>query len=156
MSDWLEFEGQIVAMPWGDKVYTVLPLPPEVDAALEAAGAVRVEGEIAEHPVNLAPSKAPVLEGRFLWTGKTLLSAIGIEPGDRFEVRLRPALGDEVPVPDDVAAAFRAAGLTTVWEGLTPGKRRGHLYQIETAKRTATRAKRIAKLCVDLRGLGAG
>ena len=52
--------------------------------------------------------------------------------------------------PDDVAAALRAAGMTSGWEALTPGRRRGLLYQVATAKRAETRARRIATLVAGL------
>tara|TARA_R110002072_G_scaffold14284_1_gene59538 strand:- start:362 stop:565 length:204 start_codon:yes stop_codon:yes gene_type:complete len=35
---------------------------------------------------------------------------------------------------------------TAAWEALTPGKRRGLLHPISSAKRAETRAKRIANL----------
>ena len=151
MRDYLNFEGRITPMVWGDKTYTVLPLPPEIEAALKAQGAKRVEGEIAEHPVNLALSTAPVAEGTFLWAGKTLLDRIGIAPGNPVEVRLRPAPDDDVATPEDVQASLRAQDLSAAWAALSPGKRRGHLYQIETAKRAETRAKRIAALMETMR-----
>jgi hypothetical protein len=150
---YLSFEGCVVPVDWGRATYTVLPLPEPVAAALTAAGARRVEGEIAEHPVNLALSRAPVVEGLFLWAGQSLLDRIGIAPGEPVEVRLRPAPDDRVEVPPDVAAALTSAGATGAWEGLTPGRRRGLLYQIETAKRPETRAKRISGL-ID--GISAG
>ena len=89
MTDYLLFEGQIVSMEWGKSTYTVLPLPDDIAGALQAAGAKRVEGEINEHPVNLALSKAPVIDGVFLWTGKSLLARIDVAPGEPLEVRLR-------------------------------------------------------------------
>nr|WP_238941552.1 YdeI/OmpD-associated family protein [Jannaschia sp. Os4] len=110
----------------------------------------RVEGEIADHPVNLAPTRAPVRDGAFLWTGKALLAEIGIAPGEVVEVRLRPADPSEVEVPDDVAAALRAADRTAAWEATTPGRRRGMLQAVATAKRAETRAKRIAALVAGL------
>jgi len=93
--------------------------------------------------VNLALSRAPVVEGVFLWAGSTLLDRIRIAPGEPLEVRLRPAPDDQVDTPEDVAAALRAAGMVAEWEALTAGKRRGMLYQIGTAKTAPTRAKRI-------------
>jgi hypothetical protein len=123
-----------------------------VAARLASEGARRVEGEINEFPVNLAPARAPVLEETFLWAGKSLLARIGLEPGDEVEVRLRKAPDDEVETPEDVAAALRAAGATQLWEALTPGKRRGLLYQIGTSKSQATRDRRIAKLMGDIGG----
>lgn len=150
MSDYVEFEGVVEPMEWGDATYTVLRLPPDVQAALEADGARRVEGEINDHPVNLALTKAPVIEGVFLWAGKSLLSEIGIEPGAPLEVRLRKAPVDHVETPEDVMAELRAADRSAAWEALTPGKRRGLLHQVNTAKRAETRKKRIAKLVMEL------
>jgi Bacteriocin-protection, YdeI or OmpD-Associated len=114
------------------------------------AGAKRVEGEINEHPVNLAPARAPDVEGAFLWTGQSLLDRIGLTVGETVEVRLRPAPSDTVDLPDDVAHALRAADLTDASQALTPGRRRGMLYQVASARTEATRAKRIGKLLEGL------
>jgi len=149
--DYIAFEGRVVPMEWGDSTYTILPIPEEVDAALRAQGAKRVEGEINDHPVNLALTKAPVIDTTFLWTGKSLLQACGITPGEVIDVRLRRAEPAQVEVPEDVALALRQKDLSSAWAALTPGKQRGHLHQIETAKRAETRAKRISKLMTDLR-----
>ncbi len=150
MTDWVSFEASVQPMVWGKATYTVLPLPPDAAAALLAQGAKRVEGEINDHPVNLALSRAPVIEGLFLWAGQSLLDRIGLRPGEVVEVRLRPAPDDRVDVPDDIAAALRAADATAAWEALTAGKRRGLLYHIDTAKTAPTRAKRIAALIATL------
>ncbi|MEL6838395.1 MAG: YdeI/OmpD-associated family protein [Pseudomonadota bacterium] len=148
MSDYLSFEGQVVPMEWGKSVYTVLPLPDDIAKALQADGARRVEGEINDHPVNLALTKAPVIDQVFLWTGKSLLQEIGIAPGEPVYVRLRKA-DDSVETPEDVMLALRQADATAKWEALTPGKKRGLLHGVNTAKRAETRAKRIAKLIAD-------
>lgn len=145
---WVTFEGRIEPMVWGRSIYTILRIPPEVVAALHPAR--RVMGEIAEHPVNLALTRAPVIDDVFLWTGKALLDRIGIEPGERVEIRLRPAPDDVVELDPDVEAALHSAGLSEQWESLTPGRRRGLLHQISTARTHPTRAKRIAKLLEDL------
>ena len=152
MSDYIAFRGRIETLDWGRSSYTILRLPEEVAVWLAAEGARRVEGEMNEHPVNLAPTRAPVLADTFLWTGKSLLDRIGLAPGDEVEVRLRKAPDDEVDMPDDLAAALRAADATHLWEALTPGRRRGMLYQVGTAKTQGTRDKRIAKLVGDIGG----
>ena len=122
-------------------------------ARFAAEGARRVEGEMNEVPVNLAPDAgAGAGARRSSGPGKSLLDRIGLEPGDVVEVRLRTAPDDEVDTPDDVAAALRAAEASHLWEALTPGKRRGLLYQIGTAKTQATRDKRIAALVAELGG----
>lgn len=148
MTDWVTFEGRVEALVWGRATYTILRLPPDVAAAL--APTRRVEGEIADHPVNLALTRAPVVEGVFLWAGASLLDRIGIAPGEPVEVRLRPAPDDRVDLDPDVEAALRAAGALEMWEALTPGKRRGLLYSISTAKTAPTRAKRIGRMIADL------
>ncbi len=148
MTNWVTFEGRVEPLTWGRSTYTILR-PPE--ATVQALGKTRrVEGEIADHPVNLALSRAPVVEGMFLWAGSSLLQRIGVSPGEPVEVRLRPAPDDRVDLDQDVEAALSAADLTAVWEALSPGKRRGFLYQIATAKTEPTRQKRIAKLINDL------
>ena len=148
MTDFVTFEGRVEPLVWGKSAYTILRIPP---AVLDALGnAKRVEGEIAEHPVNLAPTCAPVVEGSFLWAGQSLLDRIGLAPGDVVEVRLRPAPDDLVDVPDDVAAALRVAGAMSSFENRAPGKRRGLLYKVATAKMAATRQKRIAALVAEL------
>lgn len=148
MTGWVVFEGAVEPVIWGKATYTILRLPDEAVAALGAAR--RVEGEINEHSVNLALSRAPAVEGVFPWAGASLLDRLGIVPGEPLEVRLRPAPDDQVDTPEDVAAALRAAGATAVWEGLRAGKRRGILYQIGTAKTAPTRAKRIEAMIQSL------
>ena len=148
MSDWVTFEGRVEPLAWGRSTYTILRLPEDAVTALGKSR--RVEGEIAEHPVNLALSRAPVVEGVFLWTGQSLLDRIGITPGELVEVRLRPAPDDRVDLDPDIEAALRSGGVLDQWEALTPGKRRGLLYQISTAKTEKTRLSRIAKLVGSL------
>ena len=126
-------------------------LAAERDARAPVAAARRVEGEINDHPVNLAPTRAPVVEGAFLWAGRTLLDRLGVEPGEALEVRLRPAPADRVDLPDDLAAALRASGAGPAWEALSPGRRRGLLHGVDAARTPPTRARRIAAL---LAGLG--
>lgn len=149
---YVTFEGRVVAMPWGDKVYTIVPLPEQV---LEALGPTRrVEGEFNDHPVNLAITTAPpdVYGTPFLWAGKSLLDRVGLGPGETFEARLRPAPDDAVDVPQDVLNALRSGGVIEVWDALSPGRKRALLYRIDTAKRPETRARRLSQLVMDLTG----
>ena len=151
MTDYIHFEGRVVPMEWGDSTYTILPLPEDVAEILRAIGAKRVEGEINDLPVNLALTKAPVFDGTFLWAGKTLLDDCGIEPGERIDVRLRKADPNFVETPEDVLLALRQNNASEDWFALTAGKQRGHLHQVNTAKRAETRQKRIAKLIDELK-----
>jgi len=154
VTGWVTVEGRVVPLTWGRSVCTILPLPDDVVA--DRGKCRRVEGEIAEYPVNLALSRAPVVDGVFLWAGQSLLDRIGVSPGKPVEVPLRPAPDDRVDVAHDIEAALRAEGVAAAWDALTPGKRRGMLYQIATGKTDATRQKRLAKLAADLAGDGPG
>lgn len=146
MSDWVAFEGEIVAMEWGNSTYTVLPIPDEVIADPALADVRRVEVELNDHPFNMALTKAPPIDQIFVYTGKAVLTQAGIAPGDQIDVRVRLADPDQVDLPDDVARALIAVGLLEEWETLSPGKRRRLLHGVQSAKRAETRAKRIAKL----------
>lgn len=149
-NSYVSFEAVIEAVKWGRSTYTVLILPEEVAARFLGMGAKRVEGEIDDHPVNLGLSKADAIPGTFLWTGKSLLEAAGIEPGKVLDVRLRMTDPNAVDVPQDVTAALMKTGMLSVWEQLTPGKQRGLLHQVTSVKRAETRAKRITKLIEEL------
>ncbi|MEL6684187.1 MAG: YdeI/OmpD-associated family protein [Pseudomonadota bacterium] len=151
MSEYLSFEGRVIPLEWGKSVYTVLPVPDDIATELHAQGARRVEGEINDHPVNLALTKAPVFDGVFLWAGKSLLKEVGISPGEILDVRLRKADDAAVEVDDDIVLALRQGEATDLWAALTPGKQRGLLHSIKTAKRPETRAKRIHAMIAGLR-----
>lgn len=145
---WTTFEGRIEPLEWGRNTYTILCLPAEV---VEALGRPRrVEGEIADHPIEAGVARADVIADAFLYIGKNFLAAAGIEPGEAVEARLRTADPDRVEVPADVAAAIRAVGRTAAWEALTAGRRRGLLHTVATARRAQTRARRIAALLAAL------
>ncbi|MEJ6399277.1 YdeI/OmpD-associated family protein [Yoonia sp. 208BN28-4] len=148
--DYHAFEGTIIPMEWGTATYTVLPLPNAVSDALAQEGAKRVEGEIGDYPVNLALTKAPVIDAVFLYTGKTFLRDSGLSPGEVIDVRLRMAPEQDVEVPEDLTLALRQADRSAAWAALTPGRQRGLIHTVNSAKRHETRTKRIAKVVMDL------
>lgn len=150
MSDWIDFEARIEPMQWGETTYTVLPLPDDVADALARCKARRVDVELNDHPYNLAVTKSPALSSPFLYTGKRILKEIGAAPGEVLEIRLRPADENDVDIPSDVLKALKSGQKSAVWGALTPGKQRGLLHPITTAKRPETRASRIATLVASL------
>lgn len=155
MSGCLGFEARVEPMEWGRSTHLVLRRPDEVAEAISRGGR-RVEGEIGDHAVELALTRAPALDATFLYVGlyvgRPLARALRVAPGDVVEARLRSAPDDVVAAPPDVAAALRAAGRTADREALTPSRRRGLLHGVATAKRAPTRAKRIAALARGLSG----
>lgn len=54
----LSFQGRIEPPLWGNTTCTILRLTGDVADLLGAAGSRTVEGEINDHPVNLAPTRA--------------------------------------------------------------------------------------------------
>ena len=150
MDEWIEFDGRIIPTHWGDSVFTILPLPDEVATELKSQGAKRVEIELSDHPYNCALTKAPVIDQTFVYTGKRILAETGIEPGEEIFVRVRKADADMVEVPSDVQAAILQHGVIETWDKITPGRKRGMLHQVTSAKRPDTRAKRIEKLIASL------
>jgi len=138
-------------MEWGKSSSTVLSIPGEIAEALTKLGAKRVVVELNDYPFNMALTKSPVISGTFIYTGKTILQAAGISPGVEIDVRLRKADPNLVEVPNDVISAIRNSALSDAWASLTPGKQRGLLHTVNTAKRAETRAKRIAQLINTLR-----
>ncbi|MEO0937893.1 MAG: YdeI/OmpD-associated family protein [Pseudomonadota bacterium] len=145
MNDYIAFDGVVEPLVWGDKTFLVLALPEAVLADLPQ-GTRRIEGEFAEHPINMALTRAPVTPATFVYTGAAFLKEAGITPGEVFEARIRAADPGTVEVPGDVMAALRGAGRSADWHALTPGKRRALLHTVASAKRAETRAKRIAAL----------
>ena len=150
MTAYVSFEAAVEPLIWGRSTYTILRLPEDVEAQLGSTN--RVEGEINEHPVNMGIARANVVAGAFLWTGKAFLKTAQIEPGQPVDVRLRPAPNDLIEMAQDVTTSLNSAGRQPQWDALTPGKKRAHLHQINSAKRPETRAKRIAALIATLGG----
>ncbi|MEX0367728.1 MAG: YdeI/OmpD-associated family protein [Ruegeria sp.] len=147
--NWLWFEGVIEPMEWGKNTYTIVRLPDDIAAGLPPK-TKRVEGEFGDFPINLALTKAPVIDGIYVYTGKTFLRDSGLEVGQPFDARVRPVDPDIVEVPEEVLAALRRAGRSADWSALSAGQQRSRLHLVNTAKRADTRAKRIAKLIADL------
>ena len=149
--EWFSFEGQIVPMQWGKSTFTILPIPEDVNGALTEQNAKRVEIEINDTPLNLALTKAPVLDQTVVYTGKEVLKTLEVAPGELFDVRVRKADPNLVDEPADLVAALLQQEALSLWDGLTPGRKRGFLHHINAAKRPTTRSIRIDKLIADLK-----
>ena len=152
MDEWIEFEGRVAPMVWGKNTYTILPIPPDVIDQLALGGGKRVELEINDQSFELSLTKAPVLAETFVYTGKRILTATAVTPGELLSLRIRGSDPNKVDLSDDVRAMLIAGEVLAAWEALSPGKRRGLLHPIQTAKRPETRRARIQHLCAYLGG----
>lgn len=77
--------------------------------------------------------------------------AAGVQAGDSLEVTLE--LDTEprtVEVPDDLAAALKAAGVTVTFDALATSRRKEFVRQVNDAKTQATRERRIANIVAKM------
>ena len=147
-----EFAGEIARHSMGinkrgELFYTVVYVPTETIEALplDEHPRLRVEGEIAEMPFEGAinPSK-----GRhYLMVSKKLMKARALVVGD--EVAVRFNVGDQDYV--DISAELQQAlddnpTAMALWDNLTAGRKRGFATLVNSAKRSATREARAAKV----------
>ncbi|OOB89817.1 YdeI/OmpD-associated family protein [Rathayibacter sp. VKM Ac-2630] len=122
---------------------TGVEVPPDVIAALGGGGrpAVRVVVNGFEYR-----STVGVMGGRALVPfSADKRAATGIAGGDALDVEIElDTAPREIAVPEDLARALGAAGLTERFEALSPSARKAHVVAVEGAKAEATRARRVA------------
>lgn len=100
------------------------------------------------------PSTVAVMGGRsVLPLAQEHRNAAGVQAGDEVEVTL--VLDDAprtVAVPEDLAAALEAAGVTAAFEAAAPSRRKEFVRQVESAKAAETRTRRITAIVTQLGG----
>jgi hypothetical protein len=146
----VQFTGTIERRSFDKVRYTCVFLPERlVDPG---PGRPRFEGEIAGRPWRGAAN--PAGDGAaYLLLSASFLRKAGLAMGDSVTVALTPIDPDTVIVPAALAEAFEAApDLAEVWEGLTPGTRRGFVHRIDSARRPETVRRRVAEVLAALEG----
>jgi hypothetical protein len=147
------FEGRLEQLVFPGKYrYFIVRLPPEVAARLpfDAETRVRASGEINDHPFHGAwvpgGDRPP-----YLHLSADFVRRLEAAVGDPLEVRFKVEPSDMVEVPAELAEALSAdPRAEAVWQGLTPGRRRGLAHMVGSARREETRRKRAATLLADL------
>lgn len=92
-------------------------------------------------------------ERRAIGILKDIRAKIAKGPGESVLVTLEPDLAERtVTVPDDLAAALAAAGLTGAFAALSYTRRKEAATGVESAKKPETRANRIAAVLTSLGG----
>ncbi len=134
--------------------------PPQPMRGLEVpAGVIEALGGGGRPPVTIRinghswRSRIAKMRGRYLiGFSKANRAAAGVETGETVEVEV--TLDTEprvVAEPDDLTLALDADPLArAAWDRLPPGRRRGHVHAIESAKKAETRARRIEKVVAEL------
>lgn len=148
------FESRVTALDMGRMVYRVVPVPRETLEPLEkpGRGPLRIAGEINDFPYSgaVTPSSA----GPYLLLSQTRLKEMGLRVGDAVEVRFNIDTSDVVDLPEALEAALAGnAAAAEAWEALTPGRQRGLVHLVASAKRPETQAKRARDLVEGLLAL---
>jgi|GEM_PF-2855577 len=71
-TEW-DFVGVVEPLAWGRSTYTVIRIPTALAAAARDAGTRRIGGTMDDVRVNLAVTRAPVIDDPFVWAGRSLL-----------------------------------------------------------------------------------
>ena len=134
---------------------TGLPVPQAVVAALGGGKRAAVVVTLAGYSYR---STLFFMGGAFkLLMAQEHRAAAGVAAGQTVEVELvLDTAPREVAVPEDLAAALRAAGLEARFAGLAYTHRKEHVRAVEDAKTAETRARRVAKAVAMVRGKAGG
>ena len=132
----------------------------------ESAGHLAVPGDMravfgqARPPVEVAingyryRSTVAIMGGDvFVPLRRSHREAAGVVPGDVVEVTLTlDSAPRSVAVPDDLAAALDAGGVSAAFDAMSFSHRREWVEAVEAAKKPETRAKRIAAAVAKVAG----
>ncbi|MDX2009796.1 MAG: YdeI/OmpD-associated family protein [Myxococcaceae bacterium] len=112
---------------------------------------LRFLGEVNGAPVQGAWQSAPG-KGHYCMLSADTLAQADADVGTEVEVAFTVVDDAHVVVPDDLEAALRtSARAQKRWEALTPSARRAHVADVERAKTTQTRRRRIEAVLSGLR-----
>ena len=168
-TDEQSFAATVDKYDFGKYFYTVVYFPkvvtdalpleqyPRLRLAAEIDG-VTVDGALMPDKVGSAQTKhlleAGLPAGQQIWyyiVSKKLLRKIGKTLGDTVTVYFTIADQDAVNVPRALSELLEQNDrLREIWQTLSAGKRRGLVHGLNTAKTSATRAKRLEQLEIAL------
>jgi hypothetical protein len=163
-----QFATVIDKYDYGKYFYTVFYLPEDMQAELpfEQHPRLRIEGELdgfgfegalLPDRIGSAQTKHLLNEangGQRIWyciISKDALKRIGKTLGEEIFVALRVGDQNAVEMPGVLQDWLeRNTHLQDIWNRLTPGKKRGLVHQIKTAKTAKTQEKRFEALEIQL------
>jgi hypothetical protein len=123
--------------------YCAVPVPATITEALGTHAAVLVMARVNDS----APFKVslfPVGGGRhYLRIKAKVRKETHTKAGDPVHIRITVLDRADVTYPADLLAALRAAGATTAFKALPPGRRNFIIRRIDEAVKPETRRKRI-------------
>ena len=151
------FTGTVESRDMSGMKFSLVVIPPSICKKLPLAERrrLRIEGEINGYPFNNALQPTRLGES-LLMLSRKMMKAARLHEGQRVEIVFEVADQDHVDVPSTLAFALGANDLAqTVWDGLTPGKRRGLAYRVASAKRPETIENRIEEVLEELMAIHA-
>jgi hypothetical protein len=123
--------------------YCAVPVPARITQTLGTRAAVLVLARVNDS----APFKVslfPVGEGRhYIRIKAAVRKETGTKTGDRVRMRITVLDRADVTYPSDLLAALRAAGATSGFKALPPGRQNFIIRRIDEAVKPETRRKRI-------------
>lgn len=146
-----QFSGPIEELDFGRMAYKVIWLPEELEERLPFAQfpRLRIDAEIAGLLTNCAFQIGE--KRRYLLLASDFLKQAGVKLGEKVLVRFSVADQTAVEVPYDFELALQHnLRAKKLWAALTPGKQRGFVHRIASAKREETREKRIEEVMEEL------
>jgi hypothetical protein len=152
-----EFSTKLKSHQFGRANYVVAFLPKKLirELPLSENPRLRIDGEINGFRFNNALHPA---NGKwYVLVPKRTRTKCRIELGS--EVFIQFNVGDQnaVDVPQELSRALEVnERANSVWNELTPGKRRGFAYRVNSAKRRETRENRVDEVIEHLLKLDAG
>jgi hypothetical protein len=139
-----QFSFEATLENWAEGMdYCAIPVPAKITEALGTHAAVLVSARLNES-APFQVSLFPVGGGRhYIRIRAKVRKETGTKVGDGVHMRITVVDRAAVPNPADLRAALKAAGATSDFDALTPGRRSFIIRRIEEAAKPETRRKRI-------------
>ncbi len=139
-------------VPTGKTTATVVLTQEQVDALRGAPGRGRVMLAITFRGAAFRTSVS-VYRGQWMMVVNEAMREGGMTPPGTYTVDIEVDTAERtVDVPEDLAHAVHAAGLTDAWERQSYTNRKEFVRGVEEAKKAETRARRIEKVIATLAG----
>ena len=142
-----DFATKIKVHKFGRVNYTVAYLPKQLIAALplKKYPRLRIEGEV--NGDRFGGALHPAKGKWYVLLPKRRLKKLRLTVGDEVYIAFEIADQDAVDVPKELRHALAVnTKADSIWQTLTPGKRRSFAFRVSSAKRTETRERRVEEV----------
>ena len=131
--------------------YCAVPVPARITEALGTRAAVLVLASVNDsEPFKV--SLFPVGDGKhYIRIKAKVRKETGTKTGDRVRIRFTVLDRADVTYPADLVSALRAAGATSFFKAMPPGRQNFLIRRIDEAAKPETRQKRIDEAVKECR-----